>query len=394
MVTSDPTRVSFDIGKPWRILHTESSLELGGQEYRVLDEAWGMKKRGHEVILAIPKGSKMTFLAQQKELSVELTASGNVAWLSLVSTYWRIIQRNRIQIVNTHGSLDSWTASIASRLSPFKPIIIRTRHKSTPISQSWRHQWLYKHLPHGVMTTSECIRKNMITSQRLDPTRTCSVPTGVNFGIFNRTKTSEDLRKEFGFDKDSIVLGTVAFLRDYKGIHLCLDAVALLRKIFPSIKLLVAGDGPEGIRLQEKAKVLGIQDNVYFVGFRPDVHRVLATLNLFVLPSTAGEGVPQAITQAMAMGVPVVAAATGGIPEVVQHDVTGLLVPANDVNMLTNNLLRLIEDDALRARLGCKGRELIVRSYSMESMIDKIEDMYGNLWKKEKGAIDIMGVAS
>lgn len=124
------------------------------------------------------------------------------------------------------------------------------------------------------------------------------------------------------------------------------------------------------------------------------MNRVIAALDIFVLPSTAGEGVPQAITQAMAMGVPVVAAATGGIPEVVHHDVTGLLVQANDVNMLANNLLRLIEDKALRARLGRKGRELIVRSYSIESMIDEVEDMYGNLWKKEKRAIDIMGVVS
>jgi glycosyltransferase involved in cell wall biosynthesis len=381
MVTSEPTRASFDIGKPWRILHTESSLELGGQEYRVLDEAWGMKKRGHKVILAIPKGSKMTFLAQQKELSVVLTASGKVAWLSLVSTYWRIIQRHRIQIVNTHGSLDSWTASIASRLSPFKPIIIRTRHKSTPISQSWRHQWLYKHLPHGVMTTSERIRKNMITSQRLDPIRTCSVPTGVNFGIFNRTKMPEDLRKEFGFDKDSIVLGTVAFLRDYKGIHLCLDAVALLRQNFPSIKLLVAGDGPEGIRLQEKAQVLGIQDNVYFAGFRPDVHRVLATLNLFVLPSTAGEGVPQAITQAMAMGIPVVATSIGGIPEVVIHEETGMLVPVNNVKTLTHCIQVVLNDRSLREKMIKKAQKLVTQFYSLEAMLDAVEEFYGEIFQ-------------
>jgi glycosyltransferase involved in cell wall biosynthesis len=353
-----------------------------------------MSRHGHAVkIIAQPN----SFLAKQAQEMGLSTITFRMNWLLsglLLFSFIRIIKKYGIQVLVTHGSIDSWTTFVAGRLSSLKPIMIRARHKSTPISQTWRHQWLYKYLPHGVMTTSERVRKDMITRQMLDPDRTFSVPTGVDLGVFDVTNTENDLRKEFEIGKESIVLGTVAFLRDYKGIHLCLDAVALLKYKFPSLRFLVVGDGPEALRLKEKAKVLGIQSHVIFLGFRSDVNRVIASLDIFVLPSTAGEGVPQVITQAMAMGVPVVAAATGGIPEVVQHDVTGLLVQANDVNMLANNLLKLIDDDVLRTRLGRKGRELIVRSYSIESMIDKIEDMYGNLWKKEKGAIDIMGVAS
>ncbi len=378
----------------FRILHTESSLGLGGQEFRVLEESLGMVNRGHTVIVAVPKGSQMASLAKQKELSIELTSSGKAAWINLVLIYLRIIRRHRVQIVNTHGSLDSWTASVAGRLSSLKPIVIRTRHKSTLISQTRRHQWLYKHLPHGVMTTSEGIQKDMIERQTLDPTRTFSIPTGVDLRIFDADNTLDDLKRELEIEQESLVLGTVAFLRDYKGIHLCLDAVALLRHTFPGLRFLVVGDGPEALRLQGKAKALGIQRHVIFLGFRSDVNRILAALDIFVLPSTEGEGVPQAITQAMAMGLPVVATSIGGIPEVVQHDVTGLLVPANDVSMLTKSLLRLIEDDSLRTRLGQKGRELIVGSYSLESMIDKIEDMYGSLWKKEQGAMAMSKIAS
>jgi glycosyltransferase involved in cell wall biosynthesis len=379
MVSSDLARAASNVGKPWRILHTESSMEMGGQEYRVLEEALGMANRGHEVIVAVPQGSQMASLAQKKELPIELTASGKTAWINLVTIYLRIIRHHRIEIVNTHGSLDSWTASVAGRLSPLKPIIIRTRHKSTPISQTWRHQWLYKYLPHGVMTTSERIRKEMITRQTLDPTRTLSVPTGVNLGIFDATNTQEDLRKEFGIGKESIVLGTVAFLRDYKGIHLCLDAVALLRHQFPTLKFLVVGDGPEGLRLREKAESLGIQNYVHFVGFRSDVHRVLAALDVFVLPSTAGEGVPQAITQAMAMGVPVVATSIGGIPEVVIHEETGMLVPVNNVEALTHCIRDLLKDASLCAKIVAKAQALVAQSYSLEVMLDAVEQFYGEM---------------
>jgi glycosyltransferase involved in cell wall biosynthesis len=380
--------------RTFRILHVESSRGAGGQEIRILLEAQTMSRHGHAVkIIAQPN----SFLAKQAQEMGLSTITFRMNWLLsglLLFSFIRIIKKYGIQVLVTHGSIDSWTTFVAGRLSSLKPIMIRARHKSTPISQTWRHQWLYKYLPHGVMTTSERVRKDMITRQMLDPDRTFSVPTGVDLGVFDVTNTENDLRKEFEIGKESIVLGTVAFLRDYKGIHLCLDAVALLKYKFPSLRFLVVGDGPEASRLKEKAKALGIQSQIKFLGFRSDVNRVMASLDIFVLPSTAGEGVPQVITQAMAMGVPVVAAATGGIPEVVQHDVTGLLVQANDVNMLANNLLKLIDDDVLRTRLGRKGRELIVRSFSIDSMIDKIEDMYGNLWKKEKGAIDIMGVAS
>ena len=100
MRSSDPTRTASNVGKSWRILHVESSMEMGGQEYRVLEESLGMVNRGHTVIVAVPKGSQMASLAKQKELSIELTSSGKAAWINLVLIYLRIIRHHRVQIVN------------------------------------------------------------------------------------------------------------------------------------------------------------------------------------------------------------------------------------------------------------------------------------------------------
>ena len=369
----------------FRILHTESSHGLGGQEYRIISEAKGMSLRGHYVLIAAPKDSQLIKLAHQEGIQYQEVSVGIWGWGRLVPTFLKMIVDHQIEIIHTHGSQDSWTASIAGRLSSLKPIIIRSRHKSTPISQTCRHRWLYKYLPHGVMTTSQHIQKEIIARLGLDPNRTYSVPTGVDLNVFDAAKTDDSVRKEFGISKEVTLLGTVAFLRDYKGIHLCLDAVKVLRHKFPTLTFLVVGEGPEETRLREKAKVLGIQKHVYFSGFRTDIHRVLASLDIFVLPSTEGEGVPQAITQAMAMGVPVVGASTGGIPEVVEQNLTGLLVSANDVGALTHNLVRLIEDKQLRTRLGQNGREFIAKFYTMETMIEKVERMYASLWKEERG---------
>ena len=370
--------------RKFRILHTESSRGLGGQEYRIVAEAKGMGLRGHHVVIAAPKDSPLIAYAREEGVQCEGIPVGILGWGRLVPVFLKLILEYQIQVVHTHGSQDSWTASVAGRLSSLKPIIIRSRHKSTPISQTWRHQWLYKYLAHGVMTTSEQIRKDIISRQAVDPMRAFSVPTGVDLSIFNPEETTDDLRNELGIPRESIVLGTVAFLRTYKGLHLCLEAVRWLRHRVPSIRFLVVGDGPERFRLQEQAKTLGIQSQVLFLGFRSDVHRVLATLDIFVLPSTEAEGVPQAITQAMAMNIPVVASSTGGIPEVVEHESTGLLVPVRDSRLLRENLFTLIEDKYLRVRLGKRGRESIVSSYSCHAMLDNIEGMYASLWQREK----------
>ena len=167
---------------------------------------------------------------------------------------------------------------------------------------------------------------------------------------------------------------------------MCLDAVALLKQQFFSIKLLVVGDGPERTRLKEKAKVLGLHDNVYFAGFRTDIHRVLATLNLFLLPSTAGEGVPQAITQAMAMGVPVVATAVGGIPEVVIPEETGMLAPVNNVEALAQCIQTVLNDAALRDKIIANAHKLVAKSYSVETMLDAVEQFYEHMIRATSGS--------
>ena len=139
--------------KKFRILHTESSHGLGGQEYRVLSEAKAMGLRGHQVVIAAPAKSQLTRLAKQEGIHCEAIPVGISGWGRLVPLFLKLLVKHQIQIVHTHGSQDSWTASLAGRLSSYRPVIVRTRHKSTPVSVSFRHDVLYRYLPHVVTTT-------------------------------------------------------------------------------------------------------------------------------------------------------------------------------------------------------------------------------------------------
>ena len=198
--------------KSLRILHTESSMGLGGQELRILNEVSGMISRGHFVILAVQPGSQLAVHAEQRGLSPELIKMGRVRWPWLVWVFLRLIAKYNIEVINTHGSIDSWTASIAGRLSSRKPLIIRTRHKSTPISRSLRHGWLYAKLPHGVVTTGETVRRGVLEQTGMAESRAVSIPTGVDLQRFCLLPPNDDMKKHWGARSTDCIVGTVAFL--------------------------------------------------------------------------------------------------------------------------------------------------------------------------------------
>jgi glycosyltransferase involved in cell wall biosynthesis len=363
-----------------RILHTESSMGLGGQEYRVLLEAQGMETRGHVVVVAAPKGSQLAVLAQQRGLQVKTTTSGNRKWLTLIPAYLRMIKQCEIDVVNTHGSLDSWTASIAGRISSRRPIIIRTRHKSTPVSRSLRHRLLYGRLPHVVTTTGETVRQELIIRNGLSPSRVISIPTGVDLERFHPQPPDASLRKSLGIGSQGPLVGAVTFLRPEKGMEVLIEAVRLLKKTFPALECLIIGDGTEKSALSARVRELGLEYCVHMVGFRQDIPALLTLLDVVVI-SSFEEGIPQSLTQALAMERPVVASAVGGIPEVVKDGVTGLLVPPRNPAILSEKIAFLLRNPSSGARMGQIGRQVIQERYSMESMLTRTEHMYRRLFQ-------------
>jgi glycosyltransferase involved in cell wall biosynthesis len=364
--------------QPMRILHTESSMGMGGQEYRVLLEAQGMEMRGHVVVVAAPQGSQLALLAQERGLQVKTTTSGNRGWMTLIPVYLRMMKQYGIDVVNTHGSLDSWTASIAGRISSRRPIIIRTRHKSTPVSRSMRHRLLYGRLPHVVTTTGEAVRQELIRRNGLSPSRVISIPTGVDLERFHPKPPDASLRKSLGIGSQGPLVGAVTFLRPEKGMEVLIEAVRLLRKTIPTVECLIVGEGGEKATLATRIRELGLEHCVHLVGFRQDIPALLTLLDVVVIPSFE-EGLPQGLTQALAMERPVVASAVGGVPEVVQDGVTGLLVPPRNPAILSEKIAFLLHHPSSGARMGQKGRQVIQERYSMESMLAETEHVYHRL---------------
>ena len=367
----------------YRILHTESSMGLGGQELRILNEALGMKARGHVVVLAVQPNSQLETHAKQRGLAVELVKMSQIRWLWLVWDFLKIVSKHKIEIINTHGSIDSWTASIAGRLSLLKPVIIRTRHKSTHISKTTRHTWLYAKLPHAVVTTGETVRRGVIEQTGIAEHRTLSIPTGVDLHRFQKAPSNEGTRKNLGASAKDRIVGTIAFLRGYKGLSYLLEAAKLVSLKTQDVKFVIVGDGPDYDLLTEHIHELELERSVILAGYRNDVPELLSLMDVFVLASTEAEGLSQALTQAMAMGRAVVSTDVGSVKEVIIHDQTGLIVPPRNPQKLAEQIGLLLDDEDRRTRLGKSARKLIEQLYSFDMMLLRTEAFYDVCKSKE-----------
>lgn len=364
-----------------RILHTESSSGLGGQEYRVFSEAKEMGLRGHQVVIAAPENSDVSRLARQEGLCCEVIPVGIRGWGLLLPLFLKLIVKHQIQIIHTHGSQDSWMAALAGRFSSCQPVIVRTRHKSTPVSTSFRHALLYRRLPHAVTTTGEAVRQQLIDRNGLDPAAVFSIPTGVDTRRFHPGFPNGAFKQALGIQAGQPVVGTVSFLRSEKGVDVLIDAMCLLKEDFPLVCCLVVGAGQERQKLLVQIRERNLERTVLLAGFREDIPELLKVMDVFVLPSLE-EGMPQSLLQAMAMERAVVASSVGGVPEVIRNGKTGLLVPPRDSVALAHQIAWLLREPDRGRTMGQAGRQVILRHYSVESMVTKTEALYSSLLEK------------
>jgi glycosyltransferase involved in cell wall biosynthesis len=226
----------------------------------------------------------------------------------------------------------------------------------------------------AVIAISEGVRKVLLSSG-IPPSLVYVIPSGIDFSPFEKVASRDFLRREFSFGPDDYLVGIVAALEDHKGHAYLLQASKTVKEKAPKVKFIVVGTGSLRMELDRQAHDLGVEDIVFFLGFRDDVPRILASLDLFVL-SSHHEGMGSSLLDAMASRLPIVATQAGGIPEVVKDRETGLLVPPRDAGELARAILEIYGDRELAARLAERGYEVVHRQFSAEAMAGRMVDLY------------------
>ncbi|MDD2903250.1 MAG: glycosyltransferase family 4 protein [Syntrophales bacterium] len=215
-----------------------------------------------------------------------------------------------------------------------------------------------------------------------DPAKIRVLYNAVDLVPCQKSQESLKVREELGLTPDQPVVGLVARLDHRAKGHLeLIQALALLKDRHPLHALMVGG-GRRQEEMRELAASLGLQDKVHFLGNRRDVPVLLQAMDIFVLPSH-NEGVSLAVLEAMAAGLPVIVSAVGGLPEIVQHEENGLLIPPKDVEALARSLAQLRENPDLARKLGKKAREHIEAHYSLERMGQVANAAYDELVKEK-----------
>ncbi len=362
-----------------RILHTESSNGWGGQEMRILHEAEGMRRRGHEVFLAVTQGGSLASHARESGFvvyEVPLKKSKAIpGFFQLLS----IIKKHRIELVNTHSSWDAWLGGIAGRFAGKK--VIRTRHLSTSIRKGANSFLLYKALADSVVTTSSAIVPVIQKQAYLPPSRVRCIPTGIDPA---RLKFFQEdvirFRNSLGLNEGDLLVGTVCVVRSWKGIEDLLKAAELLRGN-KKIKWAVVGGG----HIQDylpKLYELGLDGQVTFTGHLDPPYAAIASMDIFMLLSTANEGISQATLQASYLERPLITTTVGGLPEVCLHEKTGIVVPPFSPEKIAEAVRILGSDPALRRAYGQSGKAHVIEKFTLKKTLDQMEEVYAQVYPK------------
>ncbi|MGK4006950.1 glycosyltransferase family 4 protein [Sorangium sp. So ce1036] len=359
-----------------RIVHAVSSLNGGGMEHFVLRLAEAQRRHGHDASVLALNGGPLEDLARQRALPVTVLRGRVLARVARASLAFA---RRRPHVIHAHNPTSLHYATVGKLLTRAR--LVFTDHAQTRgiIRVPSRFEWREADAVVG------CSQDTANKSGAVGVARNISViHNGIDIAPPRRTR--DEVRAELGLGAGaeqgaaapSVGIMPAAF-HPVKGHDVLLRALARLKERGVPVTVLIVGDGAERDRIHELARALGIDGGeARFLGFRKDVPDLLLAADFFVLPSR-DEGLPLAVLEAMARGLPVVVTPVGGVPEVVRSEEHGLLVPVDDPESLAGAIERLARDPALGRRFGEAGHARVRDDFSFEEMTRKYEQLYFSL---------------
>jgi glycosyltransferase involved in cell wall biosynthesis len=286
---------------------------------------------------------------------------------------YQLLAAERIDVVHAHMPRASVPGSILARLARV-PVVVSHEHGSWLDGKRVRpflDRNVVARLSTTMLAVSEWDRQQLIEHEGIPPTRILVMPNGIAPPPSGGRAELADLDVTAG----TAVIGAVGRLFEVKGYDYLIRAVALLKARRRSLRCVILGEGPEDRRLQRLIADLGVGEEVRLIGHRQNVAEIVRALDVAVLPSRA-EGSPLVVLEYMALGAPIVATAVGGVPELIDDGVHGLLIPPRDPGALAQAIDRLLEDRSLAARLGAAARKRQCAEHDLDTVVSRLERLY------------------
>lgn len=365
--------------KTYKILHIIGGGEVGGAEQHVLSLIKGIDPTHFKFNLVCLTSGPFSDLAMENNISTQTFPMRFPLDLSPLPALISWIKQNGIQLVHTHGSRANLLGRLASKRLGIPNLT--TVHSS--LAHDYLSLWsarialgldrLTLPLTSGIITVSEYLAQEVALrgGRNLETIYNGQAPICFDDPI----STRQQFRQQWGIPAEALVIGTIGRLHPTKGqIHLIKSATEL-RLRFPNLHLLIIGDGPLRTSLETELKQHALPYTM--TGYLPLAYHALPAMDLFVLPSVS-EGMGLVLLEAMQAGVPIVASAVGGIPEVIRSGVDGLLFPPGDIPEFTKACASILESPSLANTFVRSGQKRW-RMFSIDSMVRETEQVYSRL---------------
>jgi glycosyltransferase involved in cell wall biosynthesis len=373
--------------QPFPVVLFTNSWAMGGMEDHVILLGRGLVQRGFSVAAICSAAESVRPLRQalaDSGVDVQSPAERQTARLGGLSRLWalrRILRSYPGCVLHLHlGGPDAGDlAMLAGQLEGARAIL-RSEHVPPVGRAGWLKRWRIRTRDRFislVIHTSEQSHREHLEKLGRDPRKCVMIPLAVDVQRFQPDSTTDGAHVEFGLPAGSPIVGTVARLgEERKGIATFLEMASMVVHTLPTASFLVVGDGPMQPQLERCAEELGIAERVVFTGARKDVPRLLAAMDVFVLPSTFEGGGPLTLVEALSMGRAVVSTPVGDAPLLVEDGVSGRIAPIGDAASMAAAVVGLLEDRQLAKQLGERGRRAAMARVTVDSMVDQIVQAY------------------
>jgi glycosyltransferase involved in cell wall biosynthesis len=335
-------------GRPLHVLELLGNAIVGGMETCVIRLVRELPRESFRVTALCPFESPITDALRDAGCSVLIApVRDDPAWQT-VQMAATCVNDGHVDVIHAHLSNAHLLGALVSSLTQ-RPCVATIHGRAIPMLDLEAHRFCDRmHMSVVCRSAHSHARALGIANDRVT-----MIPNGVPAPDCNADRGL--LAAELGVARDTPLVGFVGRLSPEKAPDAFVRAASLVAGANPAAGFVVIGDGPMRAELRRMADALGIGEHVHFIGERDDVQRLLPSLSILVVPSHT-EGMPLALMEGMAAGVPVVATAVGGIPELLQHQRTGLLVAPGDVAQIAVDVAQLLRDAGRRAAMGALGR--------------------------------------
>ncbi|MGQ0766684.1 MAG: glycosyltransferase [Gemmatimonadota bacterium] len=369
--------------KPIRIAYCLDSFDSGGTELNAVRTAERLDRRRFEVHFAcLSRRGPLVDRVEAAAIPITEFRLSSLASLSAVTSARKMVRWLRsagIDVLHAHDIYSNIFAVPCARAAGIPAIASRRWWTETNRSEHvWLNRQAYR-LARAVLANSDSVAQ-LVVDEGVPRERVFTIPNFVDEAAFEPPPRDfvSAARAELGIKPDDQVLGVIANLHPIKDHRTLLGALALVSGELPRLRTLLIGEGSERQSLGELASSLGIGDRVIMAGRRPHSPSFHWVFDASALTSR-GEGFPNSVVEAMAARRPIVATRVGGVPDAIDHEVSGLLVPAGDAKELAGALLRLFREEGLASRLAAKAQQTCRERFAGSVVLPRLTHAYESL---------------